>query len=143
MMNYQEMNHDKIWNYLNKLAPHLTQEQLETLSNVFQFMKQDYTLEQEFGEVNLQYVLKKEEKPYLDESLPDYTVPEEIEEEIKKMLNSFNEAKSHMETAELICIASILSIIDDDQFTMNLLEKDSQLRLVFGQKTVSNIAKYR
>ena len=58
-MYLDKITHEKIWEYLQKLAPYLRKDELETLSNLFKFMKQDYTPVQEFGNANLRFILEK------------------------------------------------------------------------------------
>lgn len=134
---YQDkITHEKIWEYLKKLAPYLRKDELETLNSLFKFMKQDYTPVQEFGNANLKFILEKEKTPYIKHDIKNFVVPECDNEDMKQMLISFDEAKNHMETNELICITSVLSMIDENNFTISIVEEDERPVLkLFKQKT--------
>ena len=141
---YQDkITHEKIWDYLQKLAPYLKKDELETLSNLFKFMKQDYTPVQNFGDASLKFILEKERTPYIKHDIPSFSISDNNNEEIKQMLISFDEAKNHMETNELICITSVLSMIDENNFTITLVEENEKPVLkLFQQKNIDFQKKY-
>ncbi len=139
MVNYEKINHEKIWEYLKKLAPFLQPQDLENLETLFHLMEEDYTPIQVFQDATMQFELKKEEKPYINSNLPDYIIEENDNSAIQKMLDSYNKAKSHMEIGELICIAYILSMIDDYHANIHLVESDSKILLKFSSKDHTNI----
>lgn len=130
----EKMTCEEIWNYLQKLLFHFTEEEIKTLNNLFQFMKQDYILIQKFGTPNLQFVLKKDEKHCVKESVSDFSIPNCIDEEIRNMLISFNAAKSHMKEDEIVFIVLVLSMMAEHQFTIKLEEFSGKTILKVQQK---------
>ncbi len=139
MVNYEKIDHQKIWEYLKKLAPFLQSQDIENLETIFHLMKEDYTPIQKFNDATLQFEFQKEEKPYVNPDLPDYMIEKNYDPIIEKMLTSYNEAKSHMEISELICIAYILSMMDDYHASISLVEKEEKIILKLSSRDDKNI----
>ena len=93
-----KITHEKLWNYLTKLAPYLEQREIETLTTFFEFLRQDYTPIQVFGDSTIQFSLLKEKIPYFQDDIPEFQIPNIENKNIQEMLKSFNEARTHMET---------------------------------------------
>lgn len=129
MIEYQEVTHEKVWEYLKNIASYLTLEEIETLTNLFYLMGKDYTPIQSFGDSKLEFILKREINPYINTTMPCYFTLDCENDTINKMLISFDESKSHMDSNELYFIASILPMMDNNQMTIHLVEESGQFML--------------
>ena len=139
-MYQKSMTHEEIWKYLIELVPYLTKEEIETFSNLFNLMQNDYTPVQDFGNSNIQFVMEKEVHPYIEEGIP-FPIPNDSSDDVKDMLVKFNLAKSHMEANELMCIANVLSMVDEYEFTVKLMEEEDRLILKLHNPEIVNTPK--
>lgn len=143
MINQGKITHEKIWSYLQGLAPYLTDNELNTLSSLFQLMEQDYTFIQSFENSKLQFVLEKEKNPYINQEIPSYPLLDDIEPSVKEMLIHFDCAKSHMQINELLYISLILTMIDEHQFTISLTNIEGKIVLKLSREKIEkNVIKF-
>ena len=134
MIEYQEITHKGVWDYLNKIVSYLTLEEIETLNHLFKLMRNDYTPIQSFGDSKLEFVLTKELHPYVNTTMPCYFIPDGTNDIINSMLESFDTAKGHMELNELFLIASILPMMHHNDMTIHLVEKSGQFMLKMNSR---------
>lgn len=134
MIEYQEVTHKGIWDYLNKMVPYLTLEEIETLNHLFELMRNDYTPIQSFGDSKLEFVLTKELHPYVNPTMPCYFTSDGANDIINSMLESFDTAKGHMELNELFLMASILPMMNHNNMTIYLVEESGQFVLKINSR---------
>lgn len=136
MSDRQQLVYDKMWEYLQKLLPYLEESQLDTLRRLFNFMQEDYTPIQKFGSAKIQYKLVKDEHPYVNANLKDYVVPDNLKDSVKRTLESFNQAKGHIEIEEIYLLMSMLSMIEEQNRLPFLEQENGEYLLKFKKNKI-------